>query len=242
MKIQKNTRRHGFTLVELLVVIAIIAVLVAIGLGTMFKFRKAGDKVGAISNIRALQSANSIWAADHGGKYIPIYAFDEDSNSKSEWYKTAGFLAALTGDTSIVNDRWDTPNSVLDPVAFKARGKHYDKMVASYGYVQSNMPGGSWGQPGTERSFRVSQVNDPARSAAFVTCTDWIVKYNGRLNWEVGETEEGYNPNGMIAFRHSGKAAVVYYDGHAGLVSPADIKNYDTNGGEQNVFWNGNAQ
>ena len=107
--------------------------------------------------------------------------------------------------------------------------------------MNSNLPGGHYGQKNASRGYRVSQVNNPARTAAFMTCTDWIAKYTGRLDWKIGESKEGYDPSGMIAFRHDGKAPVAYYDGHVGLITPADVKKFDANGGEQNVFWNGGA-
>lgn len=224
-------------------VIAIIAVLVAVGVGGMFRYRKSADKAAVIGNMRSLQSANQMWASDHNGKYISIFAFDEDTKNKSEWWKTKEFLTNFTGDPD--PDPNKPPLSTLDPSAVRSGGLNSDKMTANYGYVSSNMPGGSWGQANTDRGFRASQINNPARSAAFVSATDWILKYPGRLEWKVGETKDGYNSNGMIAFRHDGKAAVVYYDGHVGFVGPTDVKKFDAEGGdlkgEKNVFWNGAA-
>ena len=62
--------------------------------------------------------------------------------------------------------------------------------------------------------------------------------------WKDEAAVEGKTPDGKIAYRHDGKAAVTYFDGHAGMISMADMKRIDeagtANSGKNNIFWDGN--
>jgi hypothetical protein len=130
------------------------------------------------------------------------------------------------------------PESVLDPIVVRSKKRLWNKLFASYGYNSVGMPTLS---PGVDRSFKVSQVNSPARSAAFITATDWIVTYNGRFLWEA-DPVEGKTTNQRIAYRYDRKAVVVYYDGSSGVVSSGDIRAIDTKGGANHPFWRANHQ
>lgn len=225
---------------ELLVVIAIIAVLVALSAGGIFKYRNAADKAAVLGNMRGLQQANAMWASDHSGRYISVFAFDEDGKATTRWFSNTEFLENLSGDSELDNS-YKMPESLLDPKVVRAKRNGWQSLSANFGYIYDNMPGGNYGSENTDRGFRVSQVVNPARTAAFISCTDWIAKYSGRYIWDGSAAVEGASPDGKIAFRHDGKAAVVYYDGHVGLISKADFQKIDSNGKQKNAFWNGNA-
>jgi prepilin-type processing-associated H-X9-DG protein len=106
-------------------------------------------------------------------------------------------------------------------------------------------PGRGWGIPGSQQSFFVHEIASPERSAAFITCTDWIAHYSGRFLWKDDKAVEGRSNDGKIAFRHGGKALVVYYDGHVGELTMADLKKIDSEGipnGVANIFWNADGK
>jgi len=69
--LQSAGRRRGFTLIELLVVIAIISVLMAILLPALSRARAQGRGAQCLSNLRQLYLANTMYAAEHGGHYVP---------------------------------------------------------------------------------------------------------------------------------------------------------------------------
>lgn len=232
--------RPGFTLVELLVVIVIIAALAMLTFLGFRSTRAAADRAKVSNVMRQMQMANQSYAADHQGLYVPIQSIDENNSRVSAWHDNSSFIAYLTGDTRAL-DRGETtvqaPISMLDPIAVRAKGRLWDRVFASYGYNTHRMPMNRNRDGKTQdKCFRVLQVTDPTRTAAFVTATDWVLKYTGRLNWE-SSPEEGKSTDGKMAFRHGGRAIVVYYDGHIGFVTPHDLKEFDKQGGSNHPFW-----
>ena len=230
---------RGFTLVELLVVILIIATLGALAFLGLSRMRAAGDRAATVAIMRQLQVANHSYAVDHGGQFVPLQSKDENGGI-STWHQNSRFLAYLTSDESALNRNQlinnNPPVSILDPIVVRSKKRLWDKLFASYGYNQENMP--TFG-PSLDKSFKSSQITDGARSAAFVTGTDHYLKYSGRLLWTKASVE-GKSTDGRMAFRHDGKAIVVYYDGSTGFITQGDIKAYDAKGGLANPFWKAN--
>ena len=237
---QTHLSAAGFTLTELLVVILIVVVLAAFTFLGLSRMRAAGDRATTVAVLRQLQVANVGYAADHNGQYVPLSSMDENNNRVNDWHQSSVFLAYLTGDhTNLENNQPVTssvPVSILDPIVVRAKKRLWNRLFASYGYNQVGMPAL---KPGGDRSFKVSEVTNPARTAAFITATDWIAKYEGRLLWESSPVE-GKSTDGKIAFRHGNKAIVVYYDGSSGFVTPDDFRNFDAKGGINHPFWKAN--
>lgn len=231
---------RGFTLVELLVVILIIAVLATLSVMGLSRMRAAGDRATTVAVLRQLQTANHSYASDHNGQYVPLSSQDENNKRINDWHQSSVFLAYLTGDNSNLDKNApinsSVPTSILDPIVVRSKERLWNRLFASYGYNEVAMPAAAIS---SDKSFKVSQVTNPTRTAAFITATDWIAKYTGRLLWETSPVE-GKSTDGKIAFRHGDKAIVVYYDGSSGFVTPADIKRFDAKGGINHPFWKAN--
>lgn len=234
----------AFTLTELLVTIVIIITIAALAFSGLSKMRAAGDKTVATRNISQLQIANTGYAADNNGQYVPIYAFDDTGSKYVAWMESPKYLSYLKDESSLYfpDGKVDTklPLNLMDPIPARAQKRLYDRIGSSFGYMRDGVPGGGWGKPGSTPSYRVSQLISPERTAAFVSATDWNVSYSARLKWETSK-EEGFTGGQRMSYRHGGKALVVYYDGHVGEVSVADIKKIDTQGGANHIFWKGSA-
>jgi prepilin-type processing-associated H-X9-DG protein len=241
MKIHPRPSRAGFTLVELLVVIVIVIVLAVLSFMGLQRFRAAGDRATAVSVLRQLQLANVGYASDHNGQYVPMESYDENNARSNEWHHSSVFLSYLTGDQRALERGQKTtkaPVSVLDPIVVRAKKRLWDQLFASYGYNQQGMPAAT---PRSDRSFRVSQVTHPSRTAAFMTATDWKVIHANRFRW-LENPVEGKTTDQRVAYRHGGKAVVVYYDGSSGLISPSDMRAFDQQGGANHPFWKADAR
>jgi prepilin-type N-terminal cleavage/methylation domain-containing protein/prepilin-type processing-associated H-X9-DG protein len=227
----------GFTLVELMVSIVIVVILASfVFLGTS-RVQEATNRSVSTDNLRKLQLANGLYATDNNGRFAPCWFKKEDGSTGGVWDRNADFLDYYIGPSEPTpgkdqQSRVDTKN--LDPIAFKARGSGYDTLKASYGMI-SKEPYSSSG-PGVESAYRLSELTNPSKTAAFVTSVNWLVQYGARFQWD---GVEGKVNATRIAYRHRNKALVAYYDGHVGSITKDDMKAFDKRGGKNNSFWKG---
>jgi hypothetical protein len=126
---RRPDRRNGFTFVGLLVVVAIILILAALSVMGFKRTREKADMVTTFKRIRGFTGANALYATDHNGKYVPVFAFDEDGQGAVQWHYNRAYLEALIGDkeafeNSEVFEGIDgLPEQVLDPIVFLARNE-----------------------------------------------------------------------------------------------------------------------
>lgn len=243
-------RPKGFTLTELLVVIAIVAVLAALSMVGIRQFKAAADKTVATRNISQLQLANTSYATDHGGRYVPVDGFDANGN-RLWWFLNTELFSYLNGDNVSVKSTsgWPTvPLNLLDPIVTRAKKGLHDTYAANFGYnyegfnYDPDMP--PYGSAGHVRAWMMSQTVSPERSCAFITSTCDVATYGGRSKWKGAAAVEGKTGDGKIAYRHKGgKALVVYYDSHVGEITMKEMEQLDNISdpsmrGVKNIFWN----
>ena len=231
---------RGFTLTELLVVTLLIIVLAVLSMIGIQRIRMMADKTGSIRNLSQLQIANAVYAGDHNGRLVPVRAND-DKGSPTRWFQDEKFLENLIGPMTNASGKQVTviPLEMLDPKVVRARKFEHNRIFASYGMNDTGLKLGD--EPNLNSAHNMNQITHPSRSMSFSTAIDFRVTYNSRLNWKLEnqlDTRQAPGSVGAMAYRHNNKALVVYFDGHVGEVSQAQIKEFDAQGGKNNPFWN----
>jgi len=71
----------GFTLIELLVVISIVALLMAILMPALMRAKEHGKRIVCSNNIRTMGLANTMYADEADGWYVPVMDRTQDNGA-----------------------------------------------------------------------------------------------------------------------------------------------------------------
>ena len=248
--------RHGFTLIELLVVIAIVGILAAILLPTLGRARGWADQAKCSSNLRQLQCANVLYAADKG-YYVAAAEDICNSSNRKRWH----------GERSAQKEPFDGTRSPLLPYMGDAKEikkcpafRPYtdDAEVAfehgcgGYGYndrgVGSRAYCVGFNEQGVMRGMEPGAIREPARTVMFcdaaypksVKGKRYVVEYSfAEAYRQLSEKGSGEADvaDPSVHFRHHGKANVVWCDGHVSQEAMAFSKGKGFE--NQNIGWFG---
>ena len=226
-------KKHNFTLIELLVVIAIIAILASLLMPALRGARDSARGITCTGNLRQMGVANTMYADDNNGFYVPRAIFRPDG-TYPRWDQNHHFKEYLA-----VSYRgwWDPawPAEWICPlatVAIAGIDEHGAPMIKSYGFNRGANGELRWGTlPGGRINYDShSQRNliHPSTSIMFLDAQNWNIQQTDAdpaLYEAFGETS-----GSRVTYRHSGRANAVFYDGHV------SAKNGDTlyNNGE---YW-----
>lgn len=184
-----------------------------------------------------MQLANTNYASENSGRYVSSFSHGATGTASNSWDTNQAFLEQLRGPSTTNasgKKSIDVPVSLLDPIAYKGKGKNRKMLRGSYGMPE--VYGVTYGTPNADSSLKLAQLVDPGKAAAFVTGLDWHITYGGRLKWD---GTEGLVGRGITAYRHGGKVLVAYYDGRVGEISMADMMKFDEQGGKVHPYWKG---
>ncbi len=225
---------RGFTMIELLVVIGIIGVLGAILLPALARGRQAARSVQCVNNLRQLFLANSMFAAEHDGRFVPA-APDLDANG--------GGLVRWHGARASTSEDFDPMSGPLAeylpdkrikecPVFFEYKGREnapnaFESGTGGYGYNAAYIGGTSDADefPASLRQGALDvRVRFPSETIMFTDAAmpqeSYLVEYGFAEPpyFATPEHPEGNTEWGLAApsihFRHNGRANVLWADGH----------------------------
>ncbi|AQQ71593.1 type II secretion system protein G [Limihaloglobus sulfuriphilus] len=252
---RKSRFRGGFTLIELLVVISIIALLMAIMLPALNRAREAAKRIVCMNNVRTLTTANTIYANENKGYYMPFVfpgsVLEDTSSYQARWFQMPYFRKLVdpgkTVDDSIANDltvskQFQCPSSpphkeILDTGA--------ERVDINYGYNWTGLnpdPRSSGFNPdfrGGYIGFKQSDVKYPQRCFAFGDSTDFgLVMQNAdyKRMWDIFGDVQGSNTNpsgpgwNSPAYRHQEGINMGYWDGHCEYLKKEEAFRYAENG------------
>jgi prepilin-type N-terminal cleavage/methylation domain-containing protein/prepilin-type processing-associated H-X9-DG protein len=212
--------RRAFTLMELLVVVGIIGILVAILVPALAMAKSYAALAACKSNVANLAKANNVYAESEGA-YI-LAAEDMMGDNTKRWFGerdevngefTPGGLATYMPGLSV--GACPLFDQVLDTAGQDAA---FEAGCGAYGYNDMYI-GRRKGD--YTRSATPAQVTNGAETVMFADCAYlrdgemMAYSFTHAPMWVPARKWGSKGPNPPIHFRHGGKAAVGWADGHA---------------------------
>jgi len=245
-------KNSAFTLIELLAVIAIIILLVSILLPMISAAYATGERATCISNLRQLWSANTSYAAEHG-TYVAA-AQDIHNGNRMRWHGVrSGRRGEFDAAKGPLTPYLGGENRIRSCPSFKdfredRRANAFESSCGGYGYnsqgVGSQVYVKGDTQEGVEYGMPPSSIKHPAKTVMFCdaalaqpyTHPEYLIEYSFA---EAYRHLDGSMARPSIHFRHSGRANVVWCDGHVSAepMNP-DLK---TESIALNIGWFGEA-
>lgn len=161
----RRTGECGFTLTELLIVVGIITVIAAMAVPGLLRARMAGNEASAIGSLRAINNAQSIYAASCGnGYYAPSLA-----NLATPPTTTGGdgFIGPDLGADPSLKSGYTvtmTPGGTASGAPASCNG---GTVVSTYFAGASPTPGGGSRHFGTNQGGTIFQSDRPVRVTQF---------------------------------------------------------------------------
>ncbi|UCC97404.1 MAG: prepilin-type N-terminal cleavage/methylation domain-containing protein [Phycisphaerales bacterium] len=220
-----RTFRAGFTLIELLVVISIIALLMAILMPALMRAKDHGRRIICGNHLRTLGLANTLYADEQDGWYVPI--MDRTRGSNRYWPSNRLFreLVGYKPKNIDVDQNWHSPKEFMCPgdvISTKERRDSQWNNWISYGYNLTDWYYSDWFGIGYA-GHKTTTVPSPAGELIFTESNDWWLWWWG-ANYEDGwdvlgqDTITPYKQvgtDGPTLYRHSEGVNIAFYDGHA---------------------------
>ncbi len=221
--------RPAFTLIELLVVIAVIATLASILIPVVHGVIERSQSMGCVSNLREISMAIEMFKGENRGEYPRAQTFD--ANGNMGWADEGGFWFNAIGDYLDEGRRFhtDTQNWPLPqntPFCCRATESHgWGGAGIDVGINGYMLPAGKSSVP----RVRTESLLNPSETLLVADAWDGSATDSGawQIGWGIAPSHGGEFLENQIALRHNGAANVLYFDGHVGQVTAAQLQDGD---------------
>jgi len=219
----QTARRHdcgssAFTLMELLVVVAIVGILAAILFAAVGHVREAAQTSTCLSNLRQIQAANMLHAADNKGYFVRIKLDNKWWNVQEEFIR---YLNAGKQTDSEANSMADELKCPAAAGFLKSLGSSWESQnFPGYGYSSAGVKVDPT-RSGTFTALNQSVISNPVKVVAFTDALDFYYYKTPPSSYK-WDAEKRISVT--RSYRHHDGGCVVYFDGHTEWLSQAQIE------------------
>ena len=227
-------KRLGFTLIELMMVVAVIGVLAALLAPVLTSGLNRAQASKCQSNIRQLFIANTLYAAEHGS-YVAA-APDIFGKNLVRWHGTrSSTQKPFDGTRGPLYEYLSRSDGIRSCPSFKnlrsgAAFSAFEDSCGGYGYndrgVGSRSYYDGYNSNGVTRGMSPGSIRQPAETVMFCDTAypqpygspSYLIEYSFAESYQFVSDHTPPVASGQadptIHFRHSGRANVVWCDGH----------------------------